>query len=175
LASTTSPRSQTALASLSIFCRNYGRLLSFGRIGHWLGFGRVLLRFWFIPPDQAAAIMAERLGLTPTRAAAALVRVTRRARRVASWLFPLRGQVHGLLRPFYSELDWNDRPADVQELPPARGARRRGHDHLLRRHRLPSARARAADRRRHPRHANECRPLELDRDHVQLTGARRER
>ena len=97
--------------SLSIFSRNYGRLLSFGRIGHWLGFGRLLLRFWFIPPDQAAAIMAERLGLTPTRAAAALVRVTRRARRAASWLFPLPGQVHGLLQPFYTELlDWNDPP-----------------------------------------------------------------
>ncbi len=82
--------------SLSIFSRNYGRLL---------------LRLWFIPPDQAAAIMAERLGLTPTRAAAALVRVTRRARRVASWLFPLPGQVHGLLQPFYTELlDWNDPP-----------------------------------------------------------------
>lgn len=97
--------------SLSIFSRNYGRLLSFGRIGHWLGFGRLLLRFWFIPPDQAAAIMAERLGLTPTRATAALVRVTRRARRVAGWLFPLPGQVHGLLQPFYTELlDWNDPP-----------------------------------------------------------------
>ena len=72
----------------------------------WLGYqlvlqnGRLLLRLWFIPPDQAAALMAERLGLTPTRAAAALVRVSRRARRVASWLFPLPGQVHGLLQPF---------------------------------------------------------------------------
>jgi hypothetical protein len=97
--------------SLSIFSRNYGRLLSFGRIGHWLGFGRLLMRFWFIPPDQAAAIMAERLGLTPTRSSAALTRVSSRARGVASWLFPLPGQVHGLLQPFYTELfDWNDPP-----------------------------------------------------------------
>jgi len=97
--------------SLSIFSRNYGRLLSFGRIGHWLGFGRLLLRFWFIPPDQAAAIIAERLGLSPMRASATPARVTARARLVASWLFPLPGQVHGLLQPFYSGfLDWNDPP-----------------------------------------------------------------
>jgi hypothetical protein len=97
--------------SLSIFSRNYGRLLSFGQIGHWLGFGRLLLRFWFVPPDQAAAIMAQRLGLTPTRPGAATVRVSRRARRAAAWILPLPGQVHGLLQPFYSELlDWNDPP-----------------------------------------------------------------
>jgi hypothetical protein len=97
--------------SLSIFSRNYGRLFSFGRIGHLLGFGRFLLRFWFIPPDQAAAIMAQRLGLTPTRVTEAAARVTARARAVAAWLFPLPGQVHGLFQPFYSELlDWNDPP-----------------------------------------------------------------
>jgi len=97
--------------SLSIFSRNYGRLFSLGRIGHWLGFGRLLLRFWFIPPDEAAAIMAERLGLPPTRAVAAVASVSARARRVAAWLFPLPGQVHGLLQPLYSELlDWNDPP-----------------------------------------------------------------
>jgi hypothetical protein len=97
--------------SLSIFSRNYGRLLAFGRIGHWLGFGRLLLRFWFIPPNQAAAIMAERLGLKPTRASAAEVLVSARARWVARRLFPLPGQVHGLFQSLYTELlDWNDAP-----------------------------------------------------------------
>jgi|SRR6266545_1491259 len=97
--------------SLSIFSRNYGRLFSFGRIGQWLGFGRLLVRFWFIPPDQAAAIMAERLGLTPTRPSGRGVRVSWRSRLVASWLAPLPGQVHGPLQPLYSELlDWNDPP-----------------------------------------------------------------
>jgi hypothetical protein len=97
--------------SLSIFSRNYGRLLSFGRIGRWLGFGRLLLRFWFIPPDQAAQIIASRLGLAPTRLSATAARVTRRAHIVAAWLFPLPGQVHGLFQPLYSELlDWNDPP-----------------------------------------------------------------
>jgi hypothetical protein len=97
--------------SLSIFSRNYGRLLSFGRIGHRLGFGRLLLRLWFIAPDQAAAIMAARLDLEPTRLTPAPTRVSTRARIVARWMFPLPGQVHGLLQPLYAQLlDWNDPP-----------------------------------------------------------------
>jgi hypothetical protein len=97
--------------SLSLFSRNYGRLLSLGHLGHWLGFGRLLLRFWFIEPDQAAAIIAKRLGLPTTRPSAREVRVSRRARLVAAWISPLWGSVHGLLQPYYSELlDWNDPP-----------------------------------------------------------------
>lgn len=97
--------------SLSIFSRNYGRLFSFGHIGHWLGFGRLLLRFWFIPPEQASAIMAERLGLATTRPGDQGVRVSLRSRLVARWLSPLPGQLHGPLQPLYSQLlDWNDPP-----------------------------------------------------------------
>jgi hypothetical protein len=97
--------------SLSIFSRNYGRLFSFGHIGHWLGFGQLLLRFWFIPPDQAAAIVAQRLRLTTTRPGDQEARVSRRSRFVASWLWPLPGELHGPLQPIYSELlDWNDPP-----------------------------------------------------------------
>jgi hypothetical protein len=97
--------------SLSLFSRNYGRLFSLGHLGQWLGLGRLLLRFWFIEPDQAAAIMAQRLGLTATRPSAQDVRVSRRARLVAAWISPLWGSVHGLLQPYYSELlDWNDPP-----------------------------------------------------------------
>ncbi|MGE5287633.1 MAG: hypothetical protein ACM3ML_10605 [Micromonosporaceae bacterium] len=91
--------------------RNYGRLFSLGHIGHWLGFGRLLVRFWFISPDQAAAIMGQRLGITPTRPGDRNVRISWRTRFVASWLAPLPGQLHGPLQPLYSELlDWNDPP-----------------------------------------------------------------
>lgn len=97
--------------SLSIFSRNYGRLFSLGHIGHWLGLGRLMLRFWFIPPDQAAAITAEQLRITPTRLGDTNVRISWRTRFVASWLAPLPGQLHGPLQPLYSELlDWNDPP-----------------------------------------------------------------
>lgn len=97
--------------SLSIFSRNYGRLLSFGRLGNRLGFGRLLLRFWFIPPDQAAAIMSERLKLAATRPGDRKVHVSWRSRLVAGWISPLPGELHGPLQPIYSELlDWNDPP-----------------------------------------------------------------
>ncbi|MFL5914891.1 MAG: metallophosphoesterase family protein [Gaiellaceae bacterium] len=97
--------------SLSIFSRNYGRLFALGTIGKWLGLQRLLLPLLFIPPDEAAALMAERLGLTPVRSTAASAPISSRARRVAAWLLPLPGQVHGLLQPFYTELlDWNDAP-----------------------------------------------------------------
>jgi hypothetical protein len=97
--------------SLSLFSRNYGRLFSLGHLGQWLGFGRLLLRFWFIEPDEAAAIMAKRLGLSATRPSARDVLISRRAQLVASWISPLWGSVHGLLQPYYSELlDWNDPP-----------------------------------------------------------------
>jgi Calcineurin-like phosphoesterase len=97
--------------SLSIFSRNYGRLLSFGRLGNRLGFGRLLQRFWFIPPDQAAAIMSARLKLPATRPGARKARVSWRSRLVANWIAPLPGEVHGPLQPIYSELlDWNDPP-----------------------------------------------------------------
>jgi Calcineurin-like phosphoesterase len=97
--------------SLSIFSRNYGRLAALGTIGKWIGLRRLLLPRLFIPPDEAAAIMAERLGITPVRAAAAATPISARARRVAASLLPLPGQVHGLFQPFYTELlDWNDAP-----------------------------------------------------------------
>ena len=97
--------------SLSIFSRNYGRLLSFGRLGNRLGFGRLLLRFWFIPPNQAAAIISERLKLPATRPVDRNVHISWQSRLVANWIAPLPSEVHGPLQPIYSELlDWNDPP-----------------------------------------------------------------
>jgi hypothetical protein len=97
--------------SLSIFSRNYGRLLGGGMLGHRIGIGRLVSRFVFIPPDQAAALMAKRLALSPTRSSARKVKISWRQRLVARWIFPLPGQVHGLFQPLYAELlDWNDPP-----------------------------------------------------------------
>ena len=97
--------------SLRVFCRNYGRLLSGGKIGHFLYFGRLIGRFFEIPPDQASAFMARRLGGAPTRASAGAVKISRRTRFVTNWIFPLPGAIHGLFQPLYSTLlDWNDAP-----------------------------------------------------------------
>jgi Calcineurin-like phosphoesterase len=97
--------------SLFVFCRNYGRILSGGRLGHFLRFGRLISRFFVIPPDEASAFMAERLGLATTRTAARAVKISRHTRFVANWIFPLPGAIHGLFQPLYSTLlDWNDPP-----------------------------------------------------------------
>jgi calcineurin-like phosphoesterase family protein len=85
--------------SLSRFSQLYGRKL-------WLP--RSLL---FIPPDQAAAIVGERIGLAPTRASAHAVRVTMRARLAARVLYALPGRGRrGFHLPFSEWLDWNEPP-----------------------------------------------------------------
>lgn len=67
---------------------------------------------WFeIPPGEAAAYMAERLGIEPTRMEDRTAYVSRRARRVAEWIFPLPGHGRGPLHHFFSEFfDWNEPP-----------------------------------------------------------------
>jgi hypothetical protein len=85
--------------SLSLYSKLYDRRLGFGR-------GRLV-----IPPDQAAAIMAERLGIAPTRSSAETVTVTAQARRAAGIVFPLPGRGRGALHlPFSEFFDWNEPP-----------------------------------------------------------------
>jgi hypothetical protein len=64
-----------------------------------------------ISPDQASAIMAERLGIRPTRSSAARATVTDRARRAAGVVFPLPSRGRGALHlPFSEFFDWNEPP-----------------------------------------------------------------
>jgi hypothetical protein len=88
--------------SLSRFSQLYAHKL------RWLGpLGGAL----FIPPDEAAAIVGEQLGITPVRPSARGVEVSNRARRAARILFtlPTHGR-RGLHVPFSEWLDWNEPP-----------------------------------------------------------------
>jgi calcineurin-like phosphoesterase family protein len=64
-----------------------------------------------IDPDEAAAIVAERIDLRPTRPSARQASTTARGRRAASLLFrlPKRGR-RGLHLPFSEWLDWDEPP-----------------------------------------------------------------
>jgi Calcineurin-like phosphoesterase len=85
--------------SVSIFSRNIDRRFCFGR--GWLA----------IPPDQAAALIGERLGITPTRPSDRGVRVTWRSRAVFSIVYPQKDRLPGVLHENIAEfLDWNDPP-----------------------------------------------------------------
>lgn len=67
---------------------------------------------WFeIPPDEAAAYMADRLGIEAEREGDQSAYISRRTRRVAEWIHPLPGRGKGLLHNFFSEFfDWNEPP-----------------------------------------------------------------
>jgi len=100
--------------SLSFYSKLYDRKYASGSGGYCIG------------PEQAAAYMAERLGITPTRESDRGVIVTERTSRVAEKVFPASGRrpsirryffsrsgVHrGVLQHFYfSEFfDWDDPP-----------------------------------------------------------------
>lgn len=74
------------------------------RLG-WL-FGRLS-----IPPDQAAALMAESLDIPPVRPLDPDVIVTPEARRAFERVFPSRRRLPGPLREYMAQfLDWNDPP-----------------------------------------------------------------
>lgn len=85
--------------SLSFYSNLYDRRFGFGK-------------GWFeVPPDEAAAYMAERLGIEPEREGDRKAYISRRARRVAEWVFPLPNHGRGLLHHFFSEFfDWNEPP-----------------------------------------------------------------
>jgi hypothetical protein len=82
--------------SLSLYSRLYDRRVAFGR-GHLA-----------IPPDEAAAIVSERLDIPPTRGGPA-VEVSAASRRAGKIIFPLPGK-RGLQRLVSEFLDWNDPP-----------------------------------------------------------------
>ncbi len=85
--------------SLSFYSKLYDKRLCFGK--GWLE----------IDPDQAAAYMAERLGLEATRPGDRQVVVSDRTRRAAARIFPLPGSGRGPLHHFFSEFfDWNEPP-----------------------------------------------------------------
>ena len=85
--------------SLSYYSRLYDRKL---------GLGRGLL---YVPPDEAAAIMARRLGIEATREGDRKVEVSERSRRAAARVFPLPGQARGPLYRVFEELfDRNEPP-----------------------------------------------------------------
>ena len=85
--------------SLSFYSGLYDRRFGFAR--GWLE----------IAPDEAAAYMAERLGIEPTRPGDRGTYVSRRVRRVAERIFPLPGRGRGPLHHFFSEFfDWNEPP-----------------------------------------------------------------
>ncbi len=85
--------------SLSFYSRLYDRRFGLGR--GWLE----------LAPDEAAAYMARRLKITPTRPGDRGAYVNRRVRRVAEWIFPLPGRGRGPLHHFFSEFfDWNEPP-----------------------------------------------------------------
>ena len=65
----------------------------------------------FIPPDEAAAIVGEQLGIAPRRASARRAEISSRSRRSARALFrlPMRKR-GGLHLPFSEWLDWNQPP-----------------------------------------------------------------
>ena len=85
--------------SLSYYSKLYDRKLGLGR------------GFLYVPPDEAAAIMACRLGIEATREGDRKVKVSERSRRAAARVFPLPGQARGPLYRVFEELfDRNEPP-----------------------------------------------------------------
>lgn len=85
--------------SLSFYSKAYDRRLAGGR-------GRL-----YIPPAEAAALMGEMLGVTPTKPESSTTPISGRSRRAAARVFPLKGGHSGLLQPIFSEFfDWNEPP-----------------------------------------------------------------
>ncbi len=85
--------------SLSFYSKLYDRRLGLGM--GWLE----------IAPGEAAAYMAERLGIMPARPEDQEGYIGKRARRAADWIFPLPGSGRTHYHHFFSEFfDWNDPP-----------------------------------------------------------------
>jgi hypothetical protein len=85
--------------SLSIFSQMYDR-----RFGALLG-------QLFIPPDVAAALLEERLGITPTRLCDRRVSITPEARRALAIVAPRRERLKGPLHEYFVQfMDYNHPP-----------------------------------------------------------------
>ena len=85
--------------SLAIFSRSFDRR-----------FGRLLGRL-YIPPDQAAALLEERLGITPTRPGDRDTSITKEARRAFGIVAPQRERLPGPLHEYFVQfMDYNHPP-----------------------------------------------------------------
>jgi calcineurin-like phosphoesterase family protein len=85
--------------SLSFYSLAYDRRFAGGK-------GRL-----FIPPDEASALMAQRLEIPATRPEANEVTPSSKARRAAATVFPLPGRAQGPWHQMFSEFfDWNEPP-----------------------------------------------------------------
>jgi hypothetical protein len=66
---------------------------------------------WYLTPSEAAAYLADRLRITPTKADMPAVSVGPELRRRGSQVFPLPGQLRGPWHMLFAEFfDWNDPP-----------------------------------------------------------------
>jgi hypothetical protein len=66
---------------------------------------------WYLTPTEAAAYMADRLGITPAKENLPRVPVNRALRRRGNRVFPLPGQLRGPWHMLFAEFfDWNDPP-----------------------------------------------------------------
>jgi Calcineurin-like phosphoesterase len=66
---------------------------------------------WYLTPAEAAAYLADRLGITPAKENLPRVPVSRELRRRGSRVFPLPGQLRGPWHMLFAEFfDWNDPP-----------------------------------------------------------------
>jgi hypothetical protein len=66
---------------------------------------------WYLTPAEAAAYLAERLGITPTKKDLPAPSVDRQLRQRGNRVFPLPGQLHGPWHMLFAEFfDWNDPP-----------------------------------------------------------------
>lgn len=85
--------------SLSLFSKLWDRKLGFGR------------GYFEIRPDEAAALMGERLGVRPTRVGDRRTIVPERSRRAAEKILPLPGRARGPLHDLFAVFfDWNEAP-----------------------------------------------------------------
>jgi hypothetical protein len=85
--------------SLAIFSRSYDQR-----------FGRLLGRL-YIPPDQAAALLEERLGITPTRVGDRNISIAPPARRAFGIVAPQKERLSGPLHEYFVQfMDYNHPP-----------------------------------------------------------------
>jgi hypothetical protein len=66
---------------------------------------------WYLTPAEAAAYLADRLGIAPTKGDLPAVPVTPKLRRRGSQVFPMPGQLRGPWHMLFAEFfDWNEPP-----------------------------------------------------------------
>lgn len=84
--------------SLSFFSRLYDRRFGMGR------------GLFYVPPDEAASIVAERTGIEPAREGVRTSRPSARSRRAAARVLPLPGQALGPMHRVFEEFLYRNDP-----------------------------------------------------------------